>query len=36
MAHFLVWGLLTVAILEKYGRLIPDEYNGMLYVYESK
>lgn len=36
MAHFLVWGVLNVAILEKYGRLIPDEYNGMLYVYESK
>jgi hypothetical protein len=32
--HLIMYGMGNIAILEAYGRLTADEYNGMQYVYE--
>ena len=34
MDEVIVFGIANVAILEAYGRLTPDEHNGMQYIYE--
>jgi hypothetical protein len=34
MDEVTVFGIANVAILEAYGRLTPDEHNGMQYIYE--
>jgi hypothetical protein len=34
MDEVIVFGIANVAILEAYGRLNPDEHNGMQYIYE--
>ena len=34
MDEVIVFGIANVAILEAYGRLTPNEYNGMQYLYD--
>lgn len=34
MDEVIVFGIANIAILEAYGRLTPDEHNGMQYVYD--
>ena len=34
MDQLIVFGIANVAILEAYGRLTPDENNGMQYIYD--